>query len=1202
MPTHSLTQSQNGTRVKLQVSGSSPTNVIVGDPSQAWSPGCVIEVVSDAPESLISFHPFDVSVTLNILSGTNTIRFGEHARLCLVSPGVWDLTVFISAARIAGGTISVSGDAAGFTNFTIGPTNTNIELTLTDTGVDADEYGAAGKTVTLQIDSKGRIVSASEQDLSVAESQIVDGAILARVSDNETITGTWDFNNPVTVAAPTNDNHAATKLYVDTVAQGHVNVAGDTMSGSLVLLGDSQLLRPTASTTGGYPGLRIDNSQGAKVVDILSIGSSALPLYGAQPGSAVISTGAGIPLNIATGNAVRMHITADGNIGVGTSSPAYRLDVAGPGRFVSNDGTPLSIASSSQNSSFTIANPQNTLVLGSRTSADPEGALTYLYTGNNVPMAFSTNAIERMRISAGGNIGIGTTDPQHVLHIQRSSATASVVAQVTGNAASDAGGLVAIAGQFSLVQAVTGDGSASIVSNPASSLRIGTTSSSSVTIFTNNTDRVRIDAGGRVGIGTVPIVSTAFIQTPGDITLSNSSAGALQFNSYYDTAWRNHNSGFGAAIRFEPSVGTFQFMLSSASTDAGEISTIIERVSITANGDVGIGTTSPVAKLDVLGDGKFIGNVSAADPSLAGHLATKRYVDDIAQDLESMMPVGQATTQRFVASAGQTVFTLTNQYAQGANTLAVYLNGALQSVGVDYTETSPASFTFSEGLNAGDVVVTRVITVYPGASSTSSLVAHTQPSSGAVNRSVFAKLNEVVSVKDFGANGDGSTDDSDAIIDAVAAVSSTGGTVYMPRGTYPYSVEIVVPPYVNIVGEGKDATTLKSIGSNARLYFANGSFDGRGGESGGFELDGNNIGTDLLKLGLAVERSFRDIHVHKSATNGIVLNGTQNTNWFGVDSQQNFNTNIVFDYGAGNNRWFGSEVNRAGNRNIAFLASGIPPVLGDAGAFPEPTGNTFIGAVIERLGWTGTAIGDPDTGSCLVYHGAGRFNTFRDCSFALPGLDGATKPLILVLKAGAEDSTLLTLSNCYYSGTVARTTAIEVRAGCTVVLDGRQNFESHANALSVADTGLITGQWVPTVGAVTSYFANQGGGTQPQQNLLGGRQRQRMRVQVPTGQVAMSVGTDTDVFDGVEIYQNAVQLGNNTTAADQRIGKVSRHGIDGVEINGTSNPSIFCLKLGSIDLLVLNFAPSQNAPNGSVCFRTDNGKLYVRESGVWVMK
>lgn len=89
----------------------------------------------------------------------------------------------------------------------------------------------------------------------------------------------------------------------------------------------------------------------------------------------------------------------------------------------------------------------------------------------------------------------------------------------------------------------------------------------------------------------------------------------------------------------------------------------------------------------------------------------------------------------------------------------------------------------------------------------------------AVPRSVQDKLRDAVSVKDFGAVGDGVTDDStfvQAALDAVLA--NGGGTVYLPSGTYLCNTPLVLQYGVNLIGESrantiikKDSTTTKAV-------------------------------------------------------------------------------------------------------------------------------------------------------------------------------------------------------------------------------------------------------------------------------------------------------------------------------------------------------------------------------------------------------
>ena len=60
----------------------------------------------------------------------------------------------------------------------------------------------------------------------------------------------------------------------------------------------------------------------------------------------------------------------------------------------------------------------------------------------------------------------------------------------------------------------------------------------------------------------------------------------------------------------------------------------------------------------------------------------------------------------------------------------------------------------------------------------------------------------VVSVKDFGAVGDYSTDDTSAIDTAIALASSANSPLYFPHGVYRYTGTLTLPAGIRIIGVG----------------------------------------------------------------------------------------------------------------------------------------------------------------------------------------------------------------------------------------------------------------------------------------------------------------------------------------------------------------------------------------------------------------
>lgn len=100
------------------------------------------------------------------------------------------------------------------------------------------------------------------------------------------------------------------------------------------------------------------------------------------------------------------------------------------------------------------------------------------------------------------------------------------------------------------------------------------------------------------------------------------------------------------------------------------------------------------------------------------------------------------------------------------------------------------------------------------ASGGASLVGFIQSGSGATQRSVQAKLRDVVSVKDFGAVGDGITDDTNAISNAIA----TGKNVFFPAGTYLSDTQEITTANQTLFGEGASSIILAKTAGNNLLY------------------------------------------------------------------------------------------------------------------------------------------------------------------------------------------------------------------------------------------------------------------------------------------------------------------------------------------------------------------------------------------------
>jgi hypothetical protein len=237
-------------------------------------------------------------------------------------------------------------------------------------------------------------------------------------------------------------------------------------------------------------------------------------------------------------------------------------------------------------------------------------------TGGTTNLSGTTNYISKFTsattagissIYDNGNIGIGTTGPATKLEVDGASGTTLKI--VDGNQGlnkvltSDANGVASW-------KTPTAGSSWSLTGNSGTTATnnfIGTTDNISLRFRTNNTQQMIIDSNGFVGIGTNTPTTPLTVAVPiGSFDLHTIRAYRNKSNAHYGL--------FGLTMALNNSAGTVtdyagimgEIVSPTAGAEAGEMifntmqnGTLAQQVIIDNNGNVGIGTTAPAAKLDI---------------------------------------------------------------------------------------------------------------------------------------------------------------------------------------------------------------------------------------------------------------------------------------------------------------------------------------------------------------------------------------------------------------------------------------------------------------------------------------------------------------------------------------------------------------------------------------------------------------------------
>jgi hypothetical protein len=271
-----------------------------------------------------------------------------------------------------------------------------------------------------------------------------------------------------------------------------------------------------------------------------------------------------------TAGSERMRVDSSGNVGIGTSSPGNLLVVQKNG---ASNSTLLELGNTDAGGAGS-----NMIFSGNGNTA----ARIKSYYTSAWALSLGTDSFLDTLFMVSGNVGIGTTSPNFPLNIYSSAAAIAIQNATTGSANTD-GSRIQLSG---------------------SDLLLVNRESANLALYTADTERMRIDSTGVVGIGITTAGSNAGVfsqlQIGGTSTADsrtliygqkNASAGGIISNGYYDASNNLVYSQTYGVSQLYLNNGTFIFS-NAASGTAGTNVTATERMRIDSSGNLCLGQSN----------------------------------------------------------------------------------------------------------------------------------------------------------------------------------------------------------------------------------------------------------------------------------------------------------------------------------------------------------------------------------------------------------------------------------------------------------------------------------------------------------------------------------------------------------------------------------------------------------------------------------